>query len=139
MKDTTLLILMIISLMLPSTPIEAVVEDIDTTETKALATKSFDLAEKQVFQGHEPAPDDTTEGCDGSGWIVQGDGHRTRCPHEGCHSNTGDFQEVAPETEVVEPPVAEGTTDVKHKCKCDTSSTYCVCIKKFGQCSCTKK
>jgi len=29
-----------------------------------------------------PNPDDVEEGCDGSGWIIHGDGHRTPCP--GC-------------------------------------------------------
>lgn len=35
-----------------------------------------------------PTPDETEDGCDGSGWITHGDGHRTPCPGCGkCNPN----------------------------------------------------
>lgn len=41
---------------------------------------------KIIIESNTPAPtpdeDDEVEGCDGSGWITHGDGHRTPCP--GC-------------------------------------------------------
>lgn len=42
---------------------------------------------KIIIESEKPAPvlpddDDSVEGCDGSGWITHGDGHRTPCP--GC-------------------------------------------------------
>jgi len=42
---------------------------------------------KIILESEKPTPvvpddDDSVEGCDGSGWITHGDGHRTPCP--GC-------------------------------------------------------
>ncbi len=37
-----------------------------------------------------PAPD-VSNNCDGSGWITQGDGHKTKCP--GCPACAGDMGE----------------------------------------------
>jgi hypothetical protein len=58
-------------------------------EWKMLVSKSFDSAEIQVF-GDNPSPDIVGPDpdpdkciCGGSGWITQGDGHKTRCPYHG--------------------------------------------------------
>jgi hypothetical protein len=58
-------------------------------EWKMLISKSFDGAEMQVF-GDKPAPDIIGPDpdpkkciCGGSGWIQQGDGHKTKCPYHG--------------------------------------------------------
>ena len=141
MQDLILVGLMVLSLMIPNTAPPEKVVTVDTTEIKALAKTSFKTAENQIFKGDVVVPDDNTDGkCDGSGWITQGDGHRSRCPYDGCH-NAGVvnvFEEVVEVPQEPE-PVKPSTTDVNHKCKCDTKSTYCVCVKKFGKCSCTKK
>tara|TARA_R110000868_G_scaffold315517_10_gene576426 strand:+ start:1648 stop:2022 length:375 start_codon:yes stop_codon:yes gene_type:complete len=49
---------------------------------------AFDKAEKQIIDidtpdviGPDPDPDKCI--CGGSGWITQGDGHKTRCPYHG--------------------------------------------------------
>ena len=44
-----------------------------------------------VSMGSDEAPSptpNTTDKCDGSGWITQGDGHKTKCP--GCPACTND-------------------------------------------------
>jgi len=52
---------------------------------------AFDESEKQVID-IKPKPDDDVVGpdpdpkkciCGGSGWIIQGDGHKTPCPFHG--------------------------------------------------------
>lgn len=43
------------------------------------------------MQTNEPTPD-VTENCDGSGWITQGDGHKTKCPGcPACEGNSGEY------------------------------------------------
>jgi len=34
------------------------------------------------------------EGCDGSGWIIQGDGHKTECPGCDACKSAGDMPEI---------------------------------------------
>lgn len=51
--------------------------------------KSFDSAEEEILDkkptpdivGPDPDPDKCI--CGGSGWIKQGDGHKTKCPYHG--------------------------------------------------------
>ena len=56
-------------------------------ELKNSCSESFDLAEKQVFKPITPKPNDGTNPdpakciCNGTGIIVQGDGHKTVCPY----------------------------------------------------------
>lgn len=55
--------------------------------------ESFDLAEKETFKPVTPQPNDGTNPdpakciCNGTGIIVQGDGHKTACPYHGKTSN----------------------------------------------------
>lgn len=53
--------------------------------------EAFDLAEEKIFDT-KPNPDDTPKGidpdpekciCGGTGIIIQGDGHETKCPYHG--------------------------------------------------------
>ena len=41
------------------------------------------------------------EQCDGSGWITQGDGHRTECPGCDACESTGDAPEIEWSTDTV--------------------------------------
>lgn len=49
----------------------------------------FDTAEEEVFDNDPipdiigPNPDPKKCPCGGSGWIKQGDGHKTKCPYHG--------------------------------------------------------
>lgn len=63
--------------------------------------------------------------CEGKGYIVHGDGHKTDCPCVAsgieckCKGSVG--------------PVISGNS---HLCECNTSTTECGCVEEFGQCSC---
>lgn len=60
---------------------------------KQESKESFDLAEKEIFKPVVPKPDDGTNPdpakciCNGTGIIVQGDGHKTACPFHGKTSS----------------------------------------------------
>lgn len=62
-------------------------------EWKKDCKESFDLAEKTVLKPVVPKPNDGTNPdpakciCNGTGIIVQGDGHKTVCPFHGKPSN----------------------------------------------------
>lgn len=62
----------------------------------------------------KPDPDPDKCPCKGTGNITHGDGHVTPCPY---HKKD----------------------EERKKCKCDTSKTYCNCIKVYGKCNCTKR
>jgi hypothetical protein len=87
---------------------------------------AFGLAETKILKVKPDIPDDTPEGphpdvdkcvCRGTGKITHGDGHQTDCPYHG--------------KDVPDPE--------SKRCKCDTDSTYCNCVKVHGKCSCEKK
>ena len=91
---------------------------------KAEAKQAFVKAEEEVLKPEpdpditpvpEPNPDAKKCPCKGSGWITHGDGHKTPCPY---HS--------------------EKEEEKKYRCKCDTSRTYCNCVKAYGKCGCQK-
>tara|TARA_R100000315_G_C5140854_1_gene80557 strand:- start:171 stop:551 length:381 start_codon:yes stop_codon:yes gene_type:complete len=52
-------------------------------------SSSFDKAEEEIFNKNPtpdivgPDPDPKKCACGGSGWIEQGDGHKTKCPYHG--------------------------------------------------------
>ena len=58
-------------------------------EWKKEISLSFDKAEAEVFDNDPtpdiigPNPDPKKCPCGGSGWIKQGDGHKTKCPYHG--------------------------------------------------------
>ena len=50
----------------------------------------------------DATPDEVDEElCDGSGWIIQGDGHRTECPGCDACESTGDAPEIEWSTDTV--------------------------------------
>ena len=59
---------------------------------KQQVSSSFDKAEEEVFKTKPkpdvvgPDPDPKKCICGGSGWIIQGDGHKTPCPYHGSKS-----------------------------------------------------
>jgi len=84
--------------------------------------QSFKDAEKEILSKPDdpdtplvPDPDPKKCVCKGTGEIIQGDGHVTPCPY---HAKPDEPENL--------------------KCKCDTASTYCDCIKVYGSCSCPK-
>lgn len=73
---------------------------------------SLKLAESIINNPVDNSENETTE-CDGSGWIVQGDGHKTECP--GCKN-------------------CQGTGKVDDNCKCGDN---CKCVDcKCKNCNC---
>lgn len=60
-------------------------------EWKSDITRSFDEAEKEIFNSPTPKPDDIPRPhpdqakciCKGTGVIVHGDGHKTACEYHG--------------------------------------------------------
>jgi thiol-disulfide isomerase/thioredoxin len=62
----------------------------------------------------KPDPDPAKCPCKGTGNITHGDGHVTPCPY---HKKEEESK----------------------KCKCDTDSTYCNCVKVYGKCNCVKR
>ena len=91
-------------------------------EWKSQAVEAFDKAERSTFSIVDPKPDNSVIkpdedinkcACKGTGYIIQGDGHKTECPYH--------FK--SPDTD-------------KHLCECDTRRTYCNCVKAYGECGC---
>ena len=166
MRDSILMALVAIAFMMPSN-VDPLIDNAALKEIQSYAEisdKSFKDAESTVLTRVVPDVPDIKEGCDGSGWIDQADGHRSRCP--GCEKcGNGDvgsgsqmeliepkqsneeyidevFEEVIEVLEPEEKPVQQVQQvqkTVRHKCKCDTRSSYCRCIQEFGECKCNKK
>ena len=107
-----------------------------------VSDKSYKDAESEILKRVNPDIPDIKDGCNGSGWIIQGDGHRSRCP--GCDkcsngSGPGSQMELIESKPIIEDPVKETAvkeTVTRYRCKCDTKSTYCRCVKEFGECKC---
>ena len=70
-----------------------------------------------------PDPDPAKCPCKGTGIITHGDGHTTECPYHGADTKP-------------DKPDEPDEPDEPHKCRCDTSKTYCNCKKAHGKCSC---
>ncbi len=59
-------------------------------QTDFRPTIACELALGTMSPDESPSPTpDVTDKCDGSGWITQGDGHKTKCP--GCPACAGDL------------------------------------------------
>jgi len=108
------------------------------------AWKLYDKSQDDVFESYkskafasiaeynkeddDPEPDVDTECiCEGKGYIIHGDGHKTDCPciesGEECKHNPKCGSRGLPEA-----PTKQG-------CRCDSS---CGCIDAYGKCSCPK-
>ncbi len=87
------------------------VDDISVLKEKAV--KSFDAAEKKVLTVKVDNNVVTKCPCDGKGYIVHGDGHKTKCP--GTEKGPCEFSRQEP---VVDPEVKrlpEGDSEPKAK------------------------
>ena len=76
-----------------------------------------------------PDPDAAKCPCKGTGIITHGDGHTTECPYHGAETKPDKPEKPAE-------PDKPAKLDAPHKCRCDTSNTYCNCKKAYGKCSC---
>ena len=110
-----------------STIIEKTNDAFDLAETKVFPDKPDDIPDDPVG----PHPDADKCVCKGTGKITHGDGHQTDCPYHG--------KDVRPEPEPEPEPEPDIEPEKCTGCKCDTSNTYCNCIKAYGHCPCDKE
>tara|TARA_A100001515_G_scaffold134374_1_gene124325 strand:+ start:2069 stop:2680 length:612 start_codon:yes stop_codon:yes gene_type:complete len=78
---------------------------------------STNLAKVIMTEGEDE--DVVEEKCDGSGWITQGDGHKTECP--GCPACQN---KTVPEEKIEEKPATPVDQDVKKKDSPDSEKYY---------------
>lgn len=70
--------------------------------------------------------------CEGKGYIVHGDGHRTECP---CVAS-GECNCAVKCGSVGEKPTTKVEKPNGHKCGCDKPGQTCGCFAKYGKCDC---
>jgi len=133
----------------PQTETEALTDEEKQNLSKLLygfAWKMYDKDQDNVFESYKskalssiaeynkedetPDPEpDTDCPCEGKGYIIHGDGHRTDCP---C-IESGKKCECNPKCGSV-----KASDEIQCQCVSKERKTKCGCVKAYGKCSCPK-
>lgn len=87
------------------------------------------------YNGEDEVPDEVEEKCpcEGKGYIIHGDGHRTNCP---C-KESGQACPHDPKCAGTGQVVTFNVKPADHKCACDSQpGMKCGCFEKYGKCDC---
>jgi len=82
MKRSRLFIIALTLLFVGCSPTQSIIEWKSNPEHRGFVSTRMAKAVMQMPVIDEDEEDEVEELCDGSGWIVHGDGHKTPCP--GC-------------------------------------------------------
>ena len=84
MKRSRLFIIVLTLLFVGGSPTQSIIEWRSNPEHRGFVSTRMAKAVMQMPVIDEDEEDEVEELCDGSGWIVHGDGHKTPCP--GCEA-----------------------------------------------------